>query len=308
MVIGQLRSIWRYPVKSMAGEGLATSPVEVTGLVGDRGWALRDDSAGEIRGAKKWPILLRCSARYRQQPAPGENFPVNITLPDGACVGSDDADVGPRLSALLGQTVSLWPLQPAGDKTHYRRARAGATAIGWLARSRSVRRFLQKLVPYTKMDAALREEFSREPGEPLPDLSDVPPELFEFTCPPGTYFDAFPIHLLTTASLRAMARVRPDSLWDVHRFRPNFLIETREEMEGLVENAWSGGTLRLGSLVLKCALPTVRCGMTTHAQAELPKDPLVLRTIVRAANQNLGIYATVISRGRVALGDSVEIL
>jgi len=32
----------------------------------------------------------------------------------------------------------------------------------------------------------------------------------------------------------------------------------------------------------------------------------VLRTIVRDANQNLGVYATVVRGGEVAVGDSVE--
>ena len=45
--------------------------------------------------------------------------------------------------------------------------------------------------------------------------------------------------------------------------------------------------------------------MTTHAQAELPKDPSVLRSIVEAADQNLGIYASVITAGEVRVGDQV---
>ena len=47
--------------------------------------------------------------------------------------------------------------------------------------------------------------------------------------------------------------------------------------------------------------------MTTQAVDELPKDPSVLRTIVRDANQNLGVYATVEKAGPVAVGDRVEL-
>jgi hypothetical protein len=47
--------------------------------------------------------------------------------------------------------------------------------------------------------------------------------------------------------------------------------------------------------------------MTVQAQADLPKDPTVLRTIVREAGQHLGIYASVIHPGRVAAGDMVEL-
>jgi hypothetical protein len=40
----------------------------------------------------------------------------------------------------------------------------------------------------------------------------------------------------------------------------------------------------------------------------LPKDPSTLRSIVKSADQNLGIYASVVSPGRVAVNDSVELL
>jgi len=48
--------------------------------------------------------------------------------------------------------------------------------------------------------------------------------------------------------------------------------------------------------------------MTTHAQSGLPKDPTVLRTIVKNAYQNLGVYATVAKAGCILEGDPVELL
>ena len=66
--------------------------------------------------------------------------------------------------------------------------------------------------------------------------------------------------------------------------------------------------MRIGGLELKCEIPTVRCGMTTHAQVGLPKDPSVLRSIVKDAEQNLGVYASVITPGHVALNEPVELL
>ena len=94
----------------------------------------------------------------------------------------------------------------------------------------------------------------------------------------------------------------------MRRFRPNFLIETADSIEGLVEAGWGSRTLRVGGVELKCEVPTARCGMTTHAQDGLPKDPSVLRSIVKDAEQNLGVYASVIKRGRVGAGDVVELL
>jgi uncharacterized protein YcbX len=307
MIIGTIGELWRYPVKSMGGERLDHCTVGMEGLLGDREWAVRDDIAGEIRGARYFPPLLQCSARYREPPAGGSLPLADITLPDGTIIDSDASAVHARLSALLGQMVSLWPLQPASHKVHYRRAYVGARLMGQLSRSRLFRRMLRRLLPYTSWEASARTLLSREPDEPLPDFSMFPAALFEFTSLPGTYFDAFPIHLLTTASLRAMTRLNPAATWDVRRFRPNVLIETNDDMEGLVEQGWCRRTLRLGELVVQCEMPTARCGMTIQAQAGLPKDPVVLRTIVQEAGQHLGIYASVIHPGRVAVGDEVEV-
>ena len=309
MIVGKVREVWRYPVKSMAGERLEGSGVGARGLWGDRGWALRDEEAGEIRGAKISPALMLCAARYREQPVCGDAPPhVEITLPDGSRTASDAPDVNERLSTLVGRRVTLWPVRPASDRAHYRRAMPGARLIGLLSRSRSFRRLALGAMRVTGLDADLRKDFGREPGEPLPDLSVFSSDLFEFASPPGTYFDAFPIHLLTTSSLDAMARLTPESAWDPRRFRPNIVVETGAGVEGLVEAGWAGRSLRVGGLRLKCEVPTPRCSMTIQAQDGLPKDPRVLRTIVREAGQNFGAYASVAGAGRVAVGDEVELL
>lgn len=309
MIVGRVREVWRYPLKSMAGERLESSGVGARGLYGDRGWALRDEEAGEIRGAKISPALMLCAARYREQPAEDGAPPrADITLPDGTLTATDAPDVNERLSELLGRRVTLWPLRPASDRAHYRRAMPAARLVGFLSRSRNFRRLALGAMRVAGRDRELREDFGREPGEPLPDLSALPAEIFEFTSPPGTYFDAFPVHLLTTASLDALARLNPDSAWDARRFRPNFLVETAEGVEGLVESGWAGRSLRVGGLTLKCEMPTPRCSMTIQAQAGLPKDPRVLRTIVNKAGQSLGMYANVTAPGLVSAGDEVELL
>jgi len=305
MQIGTVKEIRRYAVKSMAGEKLDECTVGVLGIPGDRGWAIRDETTGEITGGKNFPVLMQCTARYREAPRADFIPHVDMTLPDGAAVGSDATDVNRRLSELLGKPASLWPLQPAEDVEHYRRKSKTARVFGKLARFRAFRAALPVLTSFGPANEQLREGFSREPGEPLPDLSTLPAELIEFTSPRGTYFDAFPIHVMTTASLEMMARLNPSSTWDVRRFRPNFLIQTNPDIKGLVEAEWDGRKLRIGSVELKCELPTVRCGMTIQAQAGLEKDPSILRTIVRDADQNLGIYASVATAGVVRVEDPV---
>lgn len=305
----------------MAGETLTECSVRALGIPGDRGWALRDERANEITNGKRIPRLMQCAARYREEPTNPGSLPgqpewsgsgtipdVDITLPDGTRIGSDNPQLNARLSEVLGKQLTVWPLQPASDKEHYRRAQTGSRLAGRLGQFRAFRSMLPMLTSFGSMNAALREVFSREPDEPIPDISILPPEVLEFTSPPGTYFDAFPIHVLTTASLKTMSEYNPTSVWDVRRFRPNFLIKTEDGIEGLIESGWSGRRLRLGSVELSCEIPTARCGMTMHAQADLPKDPSVLRSIVKDADQNLGIYASVTTGGKVSTGDLVELL
>ncbi len=309
MIIGTIREIWRYPVKSMAGEKVEACEVAPNGLAGDRGWALRDESTGEIRGGKKWPALLQCHALFLDAQTTGPHRAhVSIRFPDGSTVNSDAADVSTRLSDYLGVPVSLWSVQPASDKVHYRRKQPGASLIRPLLRSKTFRRAVQSIISYTPFDAQLRAQLSREPDEPIPNLVDMSPEILEFATRPGTYFDAFPVQMLSTASLNAMRKINPAADWDVRRFRPNLLIETPPEIEGLPESEWANRRVGIGDLELTCTIPTVRCGVTMHPQTDLPKDPSILRTIVRDAAQNLGIYATVTTKGTVKTGDPVELI
>lgn len=160
MEVGVVAELWRYPVKSMVGERLAALAVGARGVVGDRGWATRDEERGGIRGAKKLGGLMRLAARYLDPPSPGRRTPhVEITLPDGhGIVRSDDPTVHDRLSHVLGHRVTLWPLQPEGDVDHYRRGAPDRADL---------------------VDE-LRDIFGRTEAEPLPDLSVFPPEIIEF--------------------------------------------------------------------------------------------------------------------------------
>jgi uncharacterized protein YcbX len=308
MLIGTVEQIWRYPVKSMAGEQLTDCTAGPLGLPGDRGWAVRDEEKSEIKTGTRIPVLMQCASRYQEQPSDDHIPHVKIIFPDGSSVTSDDAEVNTRLSAVLGKQVRLWPRQPASDKDHYRRPGAAARVIGPLTNIPGFRALLPAITKLPSIDATLRAAFSRTKDEPTPDLSQLPKELFEFTSPLGTYFDAFPIHVLTSASLVAMSQANPSATWDVRRFRPNFFVKTVSGLEGLLESEWVGRTLRIGSVEVKCEMPAVRCGMTTNAQKELAKDPSVLRTIVREANQNLGVYASVARNGGVREGDQVELI
>src|SRR6187402_2075565 len=111
--VGRIRELWRYPVKSMGGERVGEARLEKNGIAGDRSWALRDEQAGEIRGGKKLPALLGCSARSLASPEAGRSVAAEITFPDGSQLRTDSPEVSERLSSLLGRRVTLCPLHPA---------------------------------------------------------------------------------------------------------------------------------------------------------------------------------------------------
>jgi MOSC domain-containing protein YiiM len=47
--------------------------------------------------------------------------------------------------------------------------------------------------------------------------------------------------------------------------------------------------------------------MTTLAQRDLPKDPRILRTAARHNQVNVGVYASVLTGGKIQHGDSVRL-
>ena len=58
-MVARLTRLWRYPVKSMAGEPLAEASLSVgSGIVGDRGWAVRDPVSATIVSAKRDARIL----------------------------------------------------------------------------------------------------------------------------------------------------------------------------------------------------------------------------------------------------------
>jgi uncharacterized protein YcbX len=152
----------------------------------------------------------------------------------------------------------------------------------------------------------LRAIFGREPQEPLPNLLSFPPEILQYESPPGTYFDAFPLLLLTDASLRRLADLAPDSKVDVRRFRPNVLVKSSEE--GFPEIAWAGKRIVVGNATLAVTVACPRCVMITHGFGDLPRDPALMRTVVREADQNMGVYAKVEKPGTIRVGDELRLV
>jgi uncharacterized protein YcbX len=286
----RVAEIWRYPVKSMQGERLDTCMLTRGGIPLDRGWAVRDEETQTIRGAKWIGGLMQCSARYIDGSDAGTVPHVEIVLPDGARVRSDDSTVHARLSEALGRKVTLWPLQPAENADHYR-VKGLQTA---------------SMAEEMSMIFAL----SLVPGQKMPDLSAIPPgllkEVTQFATPRGTYFDLYPVHVLSAASLRYMRRLAPNSEIEVRRFRPNFLIEDDANASAPIETGWLDRDAQLGQARLHIAIKAMRCIMTTREQPGLPRDGAIMRAMMRETAQCLGVYADVVQRGMVTVGDALS--
>lgn len=113
---GSVVSLWRYPVKSMMGEELHATFVTDSGLLGDRTYALIDQSTGKVASAKhprKWSKLFDFRAAFIEPPHPGEQLPpVRITLPDGTLVTSEQDNVHAVLSRVLEREVTLTITRP----------------------------------------------------------------------------------------------------------------------------------------------------------------------------------------------------
>lgn len=273
-----IREIHRYPVKSMLGETPSEVTVSERGIQGDRAWATRDEIRGGIRGAKKLPQLMLFSARSIDANTS------EISAPDGStCLTSSD-EMNHWLSEKLDHSVTLWPLLPPDNLEHYRRGAPDSEDF----------------------EQELREIFGRTPDEPLPDLSAFA-EVIEFESPPGTYFDAFPIMLMTQQSLNTMSQAAPNSAFDEKRFRANFILDVDGSTDRFPEQAWIGKELHIGEVVLKIIDTCPRCSMTTHATDTLPRDTDIMRHLVTTAEGNLGVYAKVVRGGIIAQGQTVTV-
>src|SRR6478752_5206304 len=114
MLLGRVRDLWRYPVKSMRGEPLRVAQVNERGIDYDRGCALLDLETGKIASAKRprmWGRLLQCRARVVSVQGA-----VSIVLPDGQELLASQDDIDAQLSALTGRSVRLARTPPTAPE------------------------------------------------------------------------------------------------------------------------------------------------------------------------------------------------
>ncbi len=269
-VVGRVRSLHRFPVKSMAGEDLTAADVTATGLRGDRGYALVDRETGRVISAKnprRWPGLLDYRARFAAPLDGRAELPaVLITGPDGTSVSSA---AGPALDDLLstrfGRPVTLTSGPVGGARFEYH----------WPDQ------------PNLRYQGRLYRD-----------------EVTEHEMPAGTFFDSGILHLLTSASLAELGARVPGSRFESGRYRPNIVVETGGR--GFVENDWVGRVVRIGDAVRAMIVKRcIRCVMVNLGQPGLGPDPAVLAAAFEHNDGHVGVKGDVVATGVVRVGDPV---
>ena len=114
----------------------------------------------------------------------------------------------------------------------------------------------------------------------------------------GDRFDVLPLLVTTDGMFAAVG-------YDRRRFRPNLVIAG---VEGLSERQWEGARLRINETVIGMDDLRARCIMTTYDPDTGEQDVNVLRRIQREFGGVLALNSYVITPGRVAVGDPVELL
>ena len=289
--VGSVRALWRFPVKSMLGEEVEVADLAADGVVGDRVHAVRDKETGKVASAKHpkvWPNMLSCRASFVEPPRSGAELPpVRIELADGSSVTSDAPDVDAVLSRFFGREVEL----------------ASAADNGY-----TIDQYHPDEENYDPeghrdevVEVALGAAFFNERG--------LPSAVSE-----GSFFDLFPLSMLTTSTLDRLSELEPESTWDARRFRMNVIVET--PADGFVENAWVGQKLAIGNDVrINVALPDPRCCMPSLEQEDLPRDPRVLRALAQHNRIDVagalfpcaGVYAVAEGGGTIRTGDPVSL-
>lgn len=116
-------------------------------------------------------------------------------------------------------------------------------------------------------------------------------------------FDAFPISVITTGTLRELGRSVGTAL-DPLRFRPNLLVDAPEQ-EPFVEDSWVGCGLRIGTTRVRVDKRDGRCVVITRDPVTGERNPDVLRAVAREREGCLGVYGSVVQPGQIAVEDPV---
>lgn len=118
-------------------------------------------------------------------------------------------------------------------------------------------------------------------------------------------YPRLPLHVISSASLRTLQVLQPDSVIDVRRFRPNLLLAC-DASGATPEIGWVGKSLWADGIEIEIMEATRRCPFTILEQNELPFDPKIFRTIARRLDRTLGVGCKISGIGTICVGQEVH--
>ena len=107
ILIGTVRALYSYPVKSTTGQALRTAHVTAGGLQHDRKWAIYTEDGGIASGKRTRrfrpvPRLMQWSSRVEDE----GDIPILVS-PDGVQYRADDATASQSLSEVFDEQLNL---------------------------------------------------------------------------------------------------------------------------------------------------------------------------------------------------------
>ena len=239
--IGQVEAIFRYPVKSMAGERLEAADLGWHGLDGDRRLAFRrmeDRSGFPWLTAVKLPDLVLFAPQRRDDSAQRRvvlgDLPTHVRTPDG------------RELPVFGEELAA--------------------------------------------------EVGRRHGAPV-QMMQLKHGIFD-----DASISVIASH--TVGEIGRLAGLSPD----VRRFRPTILVRSLRDVP-FQEDEWVGGVLSFGqeddAPAIAVTMRDIRCSMLNLDPDTAHPSPEMMKAVVRANQNNAGIYGAVTRTGRLAVGQTI---
>jgi uncharacterized protein YcbX len=120
-------------------------------------------------------------------------------------------------------------------------------------------------------------------------------------------FDDASISVIASDTVREIGRLAGLST-DVRRFRPNIVVRLLRSVP-FQEDKWLGGVLSFGdgddAPAITVTMRDVRCAMVNLDPDSASPAPEVLKAVVRANQNNAGIYGAVTRIGRLSVGQTI---
>lgn len=104
-LVGRVKEIRRYPVKSILGESLFSVSIDNRGIIGDRLWAIKDMN-GKFGSGKTTRRFQHIKGLFNYQARYEGDIPI-VMMPDGVECRGDDNVINKMLSERLGFPVTL---------------------------------------------------------------------------------------------------------------------------------------------------------------------------------------------------------